>query len=533
MDNLSKAFWATEGDNIRFSMPISKVDKEKRIVSGWATLDTLDKQGDIVSIDASAKAFQRFRGNIREQHTPMAVGKMVSFKQDKYFDKQTGQSHNGIYVDVYISKGAQDTWYKVTENILTGFSIGGRIKDSEDMYAKNADGPVRLIKEYELDELSLVDNPANPEANIVSIQKFADGVNEIEKNYLETVYWCSTNDTIILSEKNQYSCPHCDKTMVNIGFVESNDTSKADTIKELVESFTKASVSTGDFVSWGSSGGTARGKVTRVVRSGSVDVPGSDFTITAEADDPAVLIRVYRQNADGWAPTDTIVGHKMSTLRKIPALTKSSDEESDNEEAIDEVAKSIANNIEKEGINMARAPKISEVVEEVVEKSDTAVEEVIEDVVEEEIPVEKSADEATEEAVEKSADEAVDVVEEAIEKSESPTDESNVDLAKSVDEVKVSLVDAFKEFSATIKSLTDEIADLKKSVSAVSGEVDVVKGNINEVRGTLNEFGQRVDEVEADTAVRKSGDLGGIVQEVQMNKSMWGGRFLSSADLYR
>jgi len=42
-----------------------------------------------------------------------------------------------------------------------------------------------------------------------------------------------------------------------------------------------------------------------------------------------------------------------------------------------------------------------------------------------------------------------------------------------------------------------------------------------------------MDQVEADTAVRKSGDLGGIVQEVQMNKSMWGGRFLSSADLYR
>lgn len=449
MTNLSKSFWATDGDSIRFSMPIQKVDKEKRIVSGWATLDTLDKQGDVVSIDASAKAFQRFRGNIREQHTPLAVGKMVSFKQDKYFDKETGQSYNGIYVDVYISKGAQDTWHKVTENILTGFSIGGRINESEDMYTKNADGPVRLIKDYELDELSLVDNPANPEANIVSIQKFADGVESIEKNYLETVYWCASNDTVILSEKNQYACPQCSKAMVNIGFVESNDVNKSDTIKSLFETF-----------------------------------------------------------------------------------TKNSDEQSDDTQAIDEIAKSIAENNEKEGINMARAPKVSAVEEEVLEKSDDTPE-AIEDVVDE-TPADESAEETTVEAVEKSADEAVeDVVEEAIEKSTTPTDESNVDLAKSVDEVKMSVVDAFKEFSATIKSLTDEIADLKKSINTVSGEVDVVKGNINEVKGNISEFGQRMDQVEADTAVRKSGDLGGIVQEIQINKSMWGGRFLSSADLYR
>jgi starvation-inducible DNA-binding protein len=67
----------------------------------------------------------------------------------------------------------------------------------------------------------------------------------------------------------------------------------------------------GDMVSWSSSGGTARGKITKIVREGSIKVPGSSFTINAEDGDPAVLIRVYRDDK----PTDTIVGHKMSTLR--------------------------------------------------------------------------------------------------------------------------------------------------------------------------------------------------------------------------
>lgn len=77
---------------------------------------------------------------------------------------------------------------------------------------------------------------------------------------------------------------------------------------------TKAGV--GDSVSWGSSGGTAKGKILRIVRRGKINVPGSSFTITGTPEDPAVLIRVYR---DG-KPTDTIVGHKMSTLRLIGDL---------------------------------------------------------------------------------------------------------------------------------------------------------------------------------------------------------------------
>jgi len=76
----------------------------------------------------------------------------------------------------------------------------------------------------------------------------------------------------------------------------------------------------GDFVSWNSSGGRARGKIERVVRDGTIDVPDSSFSVSGEADDPAALIRVYRRGADGWAETDRMVGHKFSTLTKIEAL---------------------------------------------------------------------------------------------------------------------------------------------------------------------------------------------------------------------
>ena len=79
---ISKAHWDTDGDSVRLSLPFAKVDKERRIVSGFASLDNLDKQGDIVTSQGSLKAFSKFRGNIREMHQPLAVGKMVNFKED-------------------------------------------------------------------------------------------------------------------------------------------------------------------------------------------------------------------------------------------------------------------------------------------------------------------------------------------------------------------------------------------------------------------------------------------------------------------
>ena len=81
------------------------------------------------------------------------------------------------------------------------------------------------------------------------------------------------------------------------------------------------SIKRGDSVSWNSSGGTARGKVTRIITSGEANIPGSSFKITGTPDDPGALIRVYRPDSTGkYKPTDTIVGHKVSTLTKIEAL---------------------------------------------------------------------------------------------------------------------------------------------------------------------------------------------------------------------
>jgi hypothetical protein len=90
--------------------------------------------------------------------------------------------------------------------------------------------------------------------------------------------------------------------------------------RSLEERAEPGTVAEGDYVSWGSSGGRARGRIEHVMDYGRLDVPGTDFAIDATEEDPAALITVYEEVSGGWRATDTQVGHKVSTLTKIDPL---------------------------------------------------------------------------------------------------------------------------------------------------------------------------------------------------------------------
>jgi HK97 family phage prohead protease len=94
----------------------------------------------------------------------------------------------------------------------------------------------------------------------------------------------------------------------------------------------------GDYVSWNSSGGRARGEIIRIERSGNLIVPETDFSISASEDDPAALIRIYQKVDGGWESTETIVGHKFSTLTRIAELEEPDDESDDDERAVNQSA---------------------------------------------------------------------------------------------------------------------------------------------------------------------------------------------------
>jgi hypothetical protein len=515
-----KSYWHSDGDRISLSVPFFKVDEERRIVSGFATLDNIDRQNDVVDADASIKAFETFRGNLREMHQPIAVGKVTNFREEQFFDKETGQTYRGVFVDTYVSKGAQDTWEKVLDGTLSGFSIGGNITKVDNV--QKGDNMVRLIKEYELIELSLVDSPANQLANVFAIQK-ADGVNTISgiavDIKMDNIFWCETDQIAVAKDNDSSQCIVCESEMTNIGWVESNDVAKNEEIGKAVDRYIQkaapGSLKVGDFVSWNSSGGTARGKIERITSSGSIDVPDSDFTINAEENDPAVLIRVYRQASGGWEPTDTRVGHKMSTLRKIEDLPEASEKsltQANNETSIEGGA------VELEEIE--KSDTVEEVIEDTVEKSEEVSEDVSEEVIEKSDEVEEEvSDEDENEDLEKAA--AISEVE-----VEEP------DFVKMLDDLKTYFGDNISKSAEDTKATVDELSkSIDARITELAEKHDNLTKSVESIKSAIDSIEKRVDLVENETAVKKSGDLDGSKEETTIRKGIWSGSFLGIRDL--
>lgn len=242
--NIEKAIWTTDGNTVRLSMPLQKVDEEKRIVSGFATLDNVDTSGDIVLASASKDAFENFRGNIRLMHQPIPAGKLVNFREEEYFDAKTQKFYRGIYVDVYVSKGAPEVWEMVLDGTLTGFSIGGAITEQENQFVKDANRVIRFIKGYDLVELSLVDSPANQLCNVFSIQKAADGTTNVEgmiaEVTTENVFFCAKDEIAFTSQDEAKACNVCGTEAKNIGWFESDGGDKTEKVNAIVADFTKA-----------------------------------------------------------------------------------------------------------------------------------------------------------------------------------------------------------------------------------------------------------------------------------------------------
>jgi FtsZ-binding cell division protein ZapB len=433
--NIEKSLWSSHGDNISLSVPFTKVNREKRTVSGFATLDNLDQTGDVVTSDASIKAFENFRGNIREMHGPTAVGKMVSFKPETFYDPATKEFYNGVYVDAYISKGAQDTWEKILDGTLQGFSIGGKIIDSENEVNKSTGQPVRFIKEYALMELSVVDSPANELCNILSIQKMNGqlmfkGIAAETKT--ENIFYCEESDSVFISTESSYTSPVTGKQAELIGWVESNDVNKAKEIDRILDSHKK-----------------------------------SRLTL------PDTNIIAKQANAEG--------GNEVSENTETVAA---------------------------------------------VEETPVAVEET--PVVAEEVAAEAPADAA--------ADASAEVLEKAADVSEVEVDEP--DFAKMLGDLKgffsETLNKASEANAAQVSGIKETVETFSKSVdtriSELAEQHAALSQAVQNIKDTIDNVEKRVDAVEAETAIKKSSDLGGSQEVVTKSKSKWNGSFLGSVN---
>ena len=453
---ITKAHWTTDGDNYRMDMALTKVDKENRLVTGWASLDNPDLQGDIVLAEASERAFAKFRGNIREMHQPIAVGRMVSYRPDSYYDTVTQKFYNGIVVTAYVSKGAESTWEKVLDGTLQAFSISGPIVDSEMQFSKDAGKPLRIIKDYDLVELSLVDSGGNQLANIISIQKDVNGDMSatgmaVETN-LENVFWCAKHESGIAKTSNEDSavCPD-GHTMQNIGWFETDGSNKAEKVQKVIDSHLNTT-------------GSVQAEIAKqeepANNQGGVDVAEENVNSEAEVDAGATVPVVDETTEEGKSESDA-----DGSVEAVAAA----DEENDVEGTEEVVAEESATEEETD-----KAADVSEV-------------------------------EADEPDFAKMFGDLQGAIESGLEKN-----------AKAANE-------AIAEATAAFEAKVEELV---KSHSALTEKFNGIESELRSVEKSLAA-------VESDTAVRKSGDLGGSKENtvVKSNRSDWGGSFLGLSSL--
>jgi HK97 family phage prohead protease len=147
-------------------------DPQERIVEGYASLPNLDDQGDVIPLDTIAEALPSYMefANLREMHGKSAAGNVLKASVDE----------KGLYIVAKVVD--DDAWAKVKAGVYKGFSVGGGIPD--DMTETRADG-ARIIKQIQLNEISLVDRPANPKARIsfVKFEKWSGGRSQLTAEF--------------------------------------------------------------------------------------------------------------------------------------------------------------------------------------------------------------------------------------------------------------------------------------------------------------------------------------------------------------
>lgn len=137
--------------------------------SGYASVfDGLDSYGDTIKAGAYKNTItDRERPvQLRWNHYGPVIGKFTEMYEDE----------KGLFVSGELTKGhsvAEDTAALLRHGAISGLSIGYSVKDSEQQ------GVVRVLKDIELFEISIVETPADNNAHIQTV-KSATKLKDVE-----------------------------------------------------------------------------------------------------------------------------------------------------------------------------------------------------------------------------------------------------------------------------------------------------------------------------------------------------------------
>jgi HK97 family phage prohead protease len=198
------------------SFEIKSIDSAKRLIRGVASLEEIDRDGEIIAMEAFDDSLQQWLTNpvIRFKHTD-PIGKGIS--NACFVDKSSKE----FIVTAYISdktEKAREAWGLIEDGIVKSFSVGGKVL--ERVGIKSGTGKdIQKITKMELYEVSVVDIPSNRKSFFEVIAK---SIKESKDDVAQRLYGKPYSE-LTDSEKEkvnmeaqedkqaEFECPKCGK----------------------------------------------------------------------------------------------------------------------------------------------------------------------------------------------------------------------------------------------------------------------------------------------------------------------------------
>ena len=296
------------------------------IVAGYASVEVVDKQGDVITKEALKDAFRKFMENpsyrnVQLAHSNIQVGDVVpSYTDNEGRLWKSEVDDVGMFVVVQLRNDiekAKEVSAEIRKGALRGFSIGGqafkRVRKSDPKR-----GDYQEISKLELHEITICEKGINPEATF-SILKEDTEVNNMTTENDENDMTKQLGDVLTRLESRLDDMEKGEKPAFLEGKDKDDDDKKddkkkeaADTTEEPVEKSNEFSdVITSDYLNWMEDTLKSGGVDTKAARAHFDDLEKANLGSTPEEMEAQHLQRtgqVKGRVQEGGKPSTNALG---------------------------------------------------------------------------------------------------------------------------------------------------------------------------------------------------------------------------------
>ena len=152
------------------------------IIAGYASVDVVDKQNDLITLDALSEAADKFMKsdykNVMITHSNVQVGEVIdSYTDTKGNLLKTGCDDTGFFVVIKMRNDiekAKEVARDIRRGKLRSFSIGGQAINKHNVHDPDI-GTYKEIDKLELHEITICEEGINPEAKFEIVKENKKG----------------------------------------------------------------------------------------------------------------------------------------------------------------------------------------------------------------------------------------------------------------------------------------------------------------------------------------------------------------------